>query len=99
MGVLGWPPEVALAAEPLAIRLAYEGWDDQRFALERAIYAAQGIKLPARQPRGTKASRRASWDATWRNFTRDHNAHWRARERAERRASAKTARPSTVPPR
>jgi hypothetical protein len=99
MGVLGWTPEVALAADPLTITLAYEGWEDQRFALERSIFGAQGIKLDPRPPRGAKRSGRQSWDSTWRNFTKEHNARWRARERAERRASAKTARPVTVRPR
>lgn len=98
MGPLGWAPADALTSDALTIRLAYEGWQDQRETLEHTIYASQGIKLPPPEPRWRKEQgKRASWDDTWRSFTKEHNARWRASERARRRAGAKTARPSKLP--
>lgn len=97
MGVLGWTEPEALRADALAIVLAYEGWKEQRYGLERMIYGAQGVKLPPLPPRNMKPGSRASWDDTWRNFAKEHNARWRAGERAKRRASARPPREGKLP--
>ncbi len=83
-GYLGWSPDVALAADPIVIELAWKGWRQQREELERMMYGAQGIRLPV-LPDEDDEGPQIPMATKWRLIARDHNAHWRAKERAKAR--------------
>lgn len=98
MGSLGWSERRAMRAEPLVILLAYEGWRDQRLALERTIYHALNWTLPPLVPRGAKRLGSAgSMDAKWKAFAREHNARFKAARR--KGAGQQTGRTSKMRPR
>ncbi len=72
-----------MAADPLTVMLAYDGYCEELEDLERIVYGAQGIKLPPRTPAG-KPSVKTVAD-TWRLFKAGHNARMAAEAGAKGR--------------
>jgi hypothetical protein len=93
MGRLGWPPDVAMRADPQLILLAWNGYQEDREELERIIFGSQGIKLP---PRRQEADDTLSFAERLLLFKREHNARWRAANAPKRRAGAKPPEPRTL---
>jgi hypothetical protein len=97
MGALGWSERAAMRADPPTIELAYEGWVDQRLALERVIYQSQGIKLPPPTRRGQPAVRRGDWGKRFDAFARAHNARLSRKQAASLRAPPAGSLPPPKP--
>lgn len=102
IGYLGWGEDEAMRADPLAIQLGMRGFYRQQDGLFRAIYGANGTKLPPPQPDEDDdeyfaAPGRQDVGGKIISLMRSHNARIAAARR-QRRPSATTPPASRIEP-